>query len=242
MRQRQPPPAFRNSSTGDTTTSKPHASSWRPTRGGHDGITTVVPTTTELAQKAERLVVVEHERLGDERLDHLAAVGVPARRGDDGPAVVERTEREVEVVEPLVDQLDGAHRRAGEPGEVGVGGGVGAEAVAGQEHAAEREGVARALVGDAGGQARRPRSRAPRTRRCRAASRAWRSGWRKWVGTNVSPVDDAGVGGEDEVGQVGRGARGARPRRRPAAGWRRARPTARGPGRGRRAPRGASTG
>ena len=37
---------------GHTTTSKPHASSWRPTRGGHDGITTVVPTTTELATNA----------------------------------------------------------------------------------------------------------------------------------------------------------------------------------------------
>ena len=56
----------------------------------------------------QRLVVGQHERLGHQRLDHLAAVAVPAERGDDGPAVVERAEREVEVVQPLVDQLDRA--------------------------------------------------------------------------------------------------------------------------------------
>jgi hypothetical protein len=50
LRQRHPPPAFRNSPTSQATTSKPHASSWRPTRTGVAGITTVLPTTTELAQ------------------------------------------------------------------------------------------------------------------------------------------------------------------------------------------------
>src|SRR5207248_3096587 len=52
VRHRQPPPALRNSSTLATATSNPHASSWRPTRGGHDGMTTRLSTTTELATKA----------------------------------------------------------------------------------------------------------------------------------------------------------------------------------------------
>ena len=34
----------------------------------------------------------------------------------DGAAIVERAERQIEVVEALVDQLDRAHRGAGEPG------------------------------------------------------------------------------------------------------------------------------
>jgi hypothetical protein len=41
-----------NSPMSTTSTSNPHASSWRPTDGGEAAITTVEPTTTELAQKA----------------------------------------------------------------------------------------------------------------------------------------------------------------------------------------------
>ena len=80
VRHRQPPPAFRNSPTADSTTLKPHASSWRPTRAGTTGITMFVPTTTEFAQNGQRLVVLEPQRLGHERFDDRAPVVVPACR------------------------------------------------------------------------------------------------------------------------------------------------------------------
>ena len=64
VRHRQPPPALRNSSTGLSTTSKPHASSWRPTRGGVLGITIVGPTTTELAQNVSASSSSSHSGSG----------------------------------------------------------------------------------------------------------------------------------------------------------------------------------
>ena len=112
MRQRHAAAGLQELVTGDSTTSKPHASSWRPTRGGQAGITMVVPTTTELAQKRQGLVVLEHERLGHQRLDRPCGRSGPRRAGRTmRPAVVERAEREVEVVEAGVDQLDRPHRR-----------------------------------------------------------------------------------------------------------------------------------
>ena len=64
VRQRQPPPALRNSSTGDSAIEKPHASSWRPTRGGTDGMTMLRPTTTELAQNVSASSSVSHSGSG----------------------------------------------------------------------------------------------------------------------------------------------------------------------------------
>ncbi len=54
----------------------------------------------------------EPQRLGHEVGDDGPAVAVPPDRGADGVAVVERAERQIDVVEPLVDQLDRAHRAA----------------------------------------------------------------------------------------------------------------------------------
>ena len=131
MRQRQPPPALRNSLTSQPTTVKPHASSWRPTRGGTAGITTLRPDHDRVGAEGEGLLVGQPQRLGHERLDHRRAVAVPAHRRRQGPPVVERAERDVEVVQPLVDQLDRAHTApASEPGQVRWPPAVAAEPVA----------------------------------------------------------------------------------------------------------------
>jgi len=92
------------------------------------------------------LVGLQDEPLGHQRLDDAAAVAVPTVGGHDRPTIVERAEREVEVVHAVVGQLDGTHGRAGETREIRVRSGVAAESVPGQQHACEGERVARALV------------------------------------------------------------------------------------------------
>ena len=172
VRQRQPPPAFRNSPTSQVTTSKPQRLELAADPDGRGRHHDRAAHHDRVGAEAERLLVLEPQRLGHERLDHLAAVGVPAHRRADRAAVVERTERDVDVVQPLVDELDGAHGRAGQPGQLGGGRQVGPEPVAGQEAAAEGERVARALVVEVLGQAGDLVALRPRTTSRTARSRA----------------------------------------------------------------------
>ena len=151
--------------------------------------------------EGQRIVEPQRERLGYERLDDLAPVGVPRIRRDDRAPVVEGTEGEVEVIEPRVDQLHRAHGRPGERGEVGVRARVTAEAVAREQDPTEGQRVAGTLEGDAFGQRvdDEPLLLEPLdvVRHLRLAL-----GMAEAAGHELVAVHDARVGGEHEVGQV----------------------------------------
>ena len=65
-------------------------------------MTTVLSTTTEF----EGFVEFEYEGFGYELFDDFAALAVPGSGVDDGMAIVEGTEADVEVIEARVDEPD----------------------------------------------------------------------------------------------------------------------------------------
>jgi len=124
--------------------------------------------------------------------------------GGEGAAPVKGAEREVEVVEAGVGQLQGVDGRAEQPRQLQVGGGVGAEPVPGEVGAGEGQGVARALVRQTWRQRRHgvavglePGDVVGRLGLALGVAKA--------AGHEPGPVHDAGVGGEDHVGQAGLG-------------------------------------
>ena len=120
---------------------------------GRPGMTMFVPTTTELAQNASASSSLEPQRLGHERLDDLAAVARPSRSGR---TIARRSSSGQNVRSRWYSRSSTSSTErtgdAGQLGQLGVGGGVGPEAVARQQHAAERQRVAGALVVELVGQ------------------------------------------------------------------------------------------
>ena len=148
VRQRIEPPPRWNWETSTSTTSKPHSSSRArtPVRAGRHQHR---PADDDRVggERRQRLLLGDHERLRHQREQRGRGLVVEGGGADDGPAVVERAEGEVQVVHPRVGdpqpadpdtEIGGQHLEA----EL-----VGARAVADDQLVAPRERVARLEVG-----------------------------------------------------------------------------------------------
>ena len=111
----------------------------RGTRRHHDGVADHDRVGTEGRQ---RLLVGEHQRLGDEVEQRGRRGVVEGARRDHRASLVERAEREVEVVHRRVGDAHAAHPDAEVRGEVLEGQLLGARAVARDERVAPGEDVA----------------------------------------------------------------------------------------------------
>ena len=166
VRQRIEPPPLWNSETSTTTTSKPHVLELRadPVGAGrhHDG---AADDDRVGAERRQRLLLGEHQRLGHQVEQRGGGRVVEGGRADHRAGLVERAEREVEVVHAGVGDPQAAHPDAEVGGEVLERELLGARAVADHQRVAERERVAGLEVGaDAvAADVRRGASRARRT-------------------------------------------------------------------------------
>jgi hypothetical protein len=167
--------------------------------GGHDH---GAADHDRVCAELRALLGVEQERLGDELRDHRAAGLGERRRHDHRAPLAERAQGQIQVVEARVHQLDRARSRAGEPRELGVGLLARPGPPAADEPPAEGKRVARALLDRAVGERRHAVAvvREPRleVRALVAPLRVQHPGGDERVADH-----EAGVRGEDHVGEVG---------------------------------------
>ena len=108
--------------------------------------TTCRPSLTQFSPRTVRVLVADLDRVRVLARDPGAALRGERRRVVRHRALVEHRQGDVEVVEPRVDQLERHHRHGERGGQLGPGGGLGAEAAGGQDPPVRPGEVALALV------------------------------------------------------------------------------------------------